>query len=85
MYKVNLDTLFIVLAPEFVILTVQIHPRQGHRGRGDPTLILQNFVIFNCRYGGLVEPEDVASLKYRYKFWELRTWNYLTWLSAGKN
>ena len=42
-------------------LSVQLHPTQGYRG---------GFCdVFD---GGLVEPDDVASLKYRYTVWKSR-------------
>ena len=57
-----------VFAAEFVILRVQIHPRQGYCAGGDVTLMLRNFCRFHLQYGGLVGSEDVASLNYRYRF-----------------
>ena len=49
-----------VLAAKIITLRVQIHPRQCYRGGGNPPTILGRF----CQYGGLVGPDDVASLKY---------------------
>ena len=63
-----------VLAAEFMILIVQIHPRQGYRGRDDPPMlmILRGFRHSHLGYGGLVGPDDVAALKYRHRFWTSR-------------
>ena len=57
-----------VLAAEFMILSVQIHPRQGYRGGGDPFPILRGFRHPQLGYGVLVGPDGVASLKYRHRF-----------------
>ena len=63
MLKLNLSTLLnlMVLEAKFVLLRIQIHPKQSNRGRGYPTLILH----FHLRYRGFLGSEDVASLKYR--------------------
>ena len=39
-----------VPAAEFIISSVQIHPRQGYRGGGDP--LLQGFVILTSDMEG---------------------------------
>ena len=57
-----------VLAAEFIILIVQIHPRQGYCGGADPPPILQGFCYSHLRCGGLVVPDDAASLNYRHSF-----------------
>ena len=59
-----------VLATEFMISSVQIHPMQGYHGGGDPPSILRGFYDSHLRYG--VEPDDVASLKYLHTFWRSR-------------
>ena len=61
-----------VLAAEFMILRVQIHPMQGYRGGGDPPRILRSFFHSHLQYGGLVGPDNVASLKYRCRFWKFK-------------
>ena len=61
-----------VLAAEFMILSVQMHPMKGYRGGGDPSLILRGFCHSRLGYGGLVGPDDAAPLKYRHKFWKSR-------------
>ena len=62
-----------VLSAEFMVVRVrvQIHPTQGSRGGGDPLPILQSFCHCDLRYGGRIESDDVASFKYRYRFWKL--------------
>ena len=61
-----------VLAAEFMISSVQIHPRQGYRGGGDSPSILRGFRDPHLMYGGLVGPDDVGSLKYLHTFWKSR-------------
>ena len=39
-----------VLAAEFMMLSVQIHRRQGYRGRDDPPTILRGFRHSHLRY-----------------------------------
>ena len=61
-----------VLAAEFMILRVQIHLRQDYGGGGDSPQILSSFCHSHLWYGGLVGPDDAASLKYRHRFWKPR-------------
>ena len=61
-----------VLAAEFMISGVPIHPRQGYRDGDDPSSILRGFRDPHLRYGGLVGPNNVASLKYLHTFWKSR-------------
>ena len=66
MYKSENIVELMVLAAEFMILRVQIHPRQGYHGGGDLPQILQTFCHSDHKYGGLVGPDDAASLKYHF-------------------
>ena len=72
MYKSEYIVELIVLAAEFMILKVQIHLRQGYHGGGDLSQILHTFCHSHLTYGLLVRPDDVASLKYRSRFWKPR-------------
>ena len=59
-----------VIAVEFMILSGQIHPRQGYCDGGDSPLIFQGFCNSHFRYERLVGPDDAASLKYCHTFWK---------------
>ena len=61
-----------ILAVEFMVLSVQIHPRQGYCGGDVSPPILRGFRHSHLGYGGLVGPDDVPSLKYRHRFWKSR-------------
>ena len=61
-----------VLATEFMILSVHIHLRQGYLGGGGPPPILRGFFHSHLGYGGLVGPDDDVSLKYRKRSWKSR-------------
>ena len=58
-----------VLAAKFMILSVQIQPSKVILAEVIPP-ILRGFRYPHLGYGGLVGPDDVASLKYRHRFWK---------------
>ena len=59
-----------VLAVEFLISSVQVHPGQGYRGGDDPSSILRGFCHPHLGYGQLIAPDNVPFGSHR--FWKSR-------------
>ena len=62
----------------FFIFKVKIHPRQSYRGGGDAAPFCKKNCPFHPRYGRLVGPGGITSLKYGHRLWKFRYLPHIT-------